>query len=500
MIRRRDFIRSGLLGAAGLTIGGLGFKAGSYRSIAGSNNEIRVAVLGMGNRGLGYAIPQLVKLPGVKIVAVCDPDRERLALGGTLVFKSCGYKPDEVVDLRHIMDRKDVDLVSVDTMQYWHALPVIWACEAGKDVYVEKPLSHFIWEGRQMVNAARKYNRIVQVGMQSRSFRPAYDELLSWLREGSLGKILYALCFSCKPRHNIGKRSEPLPIPKTLDYDLWCGYTSNGPIYRDKIQYDCSFTWDKGDGESVNQGVHQVDDARWVLGYTGLPPRTMSIGGRFLFNDAGDVPNMQISCLDYPEAPIFYVCYNLPANKEMTGRLDADRNLFRNSKGYSGVGVHIQCENGYVFLPNEDEKATLKVFDSKGNKTKEFTGEENHYSNLLYAMRERNRELLNADILEGHRSTILCHAANISLRLGSPAPVAEQKKLVDECSSPYFQEIHDHYVKHLEGLGIDPGTSSTGPWLECDPERESFRSNPGANEFVKGHYRKEFMVPEVRSR
>ena len=485
------------MGAAGLTIGGKGFTSKSYGSIIGSSDEIRAAVLGMGNRGLGYAIPQLAKLKGVKIVAVCDPDRERLTRGGALVLKNTSYKPDEVIDVRQIMDRRDVDLVSVATMQYWHSLPVIWACETGKDVYVEKPLSHFIWEGRQMVNAVRKYDRIVQVGMQSRSFRPAYDELIKWLREGNLGKIRYAMCFACKPRHNIGKRSEPLPIPATLDYDLWCGPAANGPIYRDKIQYDCSFTWDKGDGESVNQGVHQVDDARWVLGYTGLPPRTMSIGGRFLFNDAGDVPNMQISCLDYPEAPIFYVSYNLPAKKEMAGRLDADLSLFRNSKGYSGVGTYIQCEKGHIFLPSEDVSARLEVFDTKGTRIREFTGEENHYANLINAMRSRKRELLNAEILEGHRSTILCHAPNISLRLGNHATIREQKRQIAECRSAMFEEIHDHYVKHLEGLGVDPATSSVGPWLECDAERECFRNNTKANEIVKGFYRKEFMVPEV---
>ncbi len=496
MTQRREFIKKSIIGTAGITIGGIGFSAKSYASIAGANEEIRVAVLGMGNRGLGSHVPEFGRLPGVKIVAVCDPDRERLSKGGQFVSTKFNYKPDEVVDFRRIMDRKDVDVVSVATMQYWHALPTIWACQTGKDVFVEKPLSHYIWEGRQMVNAARKYDRIVQTGMQSRSFRPAYDEMIQWVKEGNLGKIQYAMSFACKARKPIGKRSEPLPIPATLDYDLWCGAASNGPIYRDKIQYDCSFTWDKGDGESVNQGVHQVDDARWALGYTGLPPRTMSIGGRFLFNDAGDVPNMQINCMDYPEVPIFYVCYNLPSQKDMIG--GGDRKLYENFKGYSGVGTHLQCEKGYVFLPNEDGEAILTAFDSSGIKIREFKGGENHFANFINAVRTHKRELLNAEVLEGHRSTNLCHMANTSLRVGGAASVADQKKQIAESkSSVYFQEIHDHYVKHLESLGVDPNTSTLGPWLECDPERECVRNHPKANEIVKGFYRKKYQVPEI---
>jgi len=497
MTKRRDFIKKSILGTAGIAIGGLGFSARSYASIIGANDEIRLAVVGLGNRGLGSHIPEFGNLPGVKITAVCDPDRERLSAGAQKISASFNYKPVEVVDVRQLMDRKDLDVITVATMQYWHALPTIWACQTGRDVYVEKPLAHFIWEGRQMLNAARKYDRIVQTGMQSRSFRPASDEMIKWVREGNLGKILYAMCFACKPRQPIGKRTEPLPIPDTLDYNLWCGPASNGPIYRDKIQYDCSFTWDKGDGESVNQGVHQMDDARWILGYTGMPRKVMSIGGRFLFNDAGDVPNMQINCLDYPEVPIFYVAYNLPRVKELVGKLDGDRKFYTNSRGYSGVGTYLQCEKGHIFFPDEDGEAILTAFDPDGKKIREFTGGENHFANFINAVRTHKRETLNAEILEGHRSTNLCHIANISLRLGASAPVAEQRKQVAECGSTGFQEIHEHFVKHLESLGIDPGTATLGPWLECDVERECIRDNPKANEIVKGFYRKGFEVPEI---
>ena len=167
-------------------------------------------------------------------------------------------------NVREMIDKAQLDVVAVATMQYWHALPTIWACQAGKDVYVEKPLSHYIREGQLMVRAARKYNRLVQIGTQSRSTRSAIDTIRH-IQDGHLGKIQYVTAFANKPRTSIGKRDTPLPIPDFVDYDLWCGPADNGPIYRDRLQYDCSFTWDKGDGESCNQGVHEIDVARWLL-------------------------------------------------------------------------------------------------------------------------------------------------------------------------------------------------------------------------------------------
>ncbi len=493
MTKRRDFIKKSIMGTAGLAIGGLGFTAKSYSSIIGANDEIRLAVLGMGNRGLGSHIPEFGSLPGVRIAAVCDPDRERLSAGSQKVLSGFNYKPAEVVDVRQLMDRKDLDVITVATMQYWHALPTIWACETGRHVYVEKPLAHFIWEGRQMVNASRKYDRLVQVGTQSRSYK-AYEQLIKWLREGHLGQILYITCFASKPRYSVGKRTEPLPIPKTLDYNLWCGPADNGPIYRDKIQYDCSFTWDKGDGESANQGVHQIDDARWIMGYTGLPRRTMSIGGRFLFDDAGDVPNTQIICFDYPEAPILYVFYNLPKSKEYltpdkwTTQLD-----FR---GHRGVGICVQCEGGYVIGTSEDDPS-ITVYDREGIKIRSFSGGENHFANFIGAVRSGRREDLNAEIIEGHRSTNICHAGNISYRLGKPASVSEQRRQVADGDIVAWKEMHSNYVKYLNGLGVDPATSSVGPWLQCDSERECIKDNLKANEIVRGYYRKEFDVPEI---
>ena len=262
------------------------------------------ALIGCGGRGFGL-LP-IHDDPGCTLAAVCDVDLQHVAAAKNRIGKCDGYQ-----DLRPILDRKDIDAVLIATPDHWHAAITIMACQAGKDVYCEKPLSHFIWEGRQMVNAARKYNRLVQCGVQQRS-RQSTKDAIAWIRAGNLGKILYITCFANKPRVSCGKRTTPLEIPDYVDYDLWCGPARKEPIFRDRLQYDCSFTWNMGDGESCNQGVHEIDVARWILGYDTLPRRTMSLGGRFVVNDAGEVPNTQIIYYDYPGIPILYELHNLP--------------------------------------------------------------------------------------------------------------------------------------------------------------------------------------------
>ena len=399
-LTRRQFVCGAATAAAAI-----GFPLTVNARVLGANQDIRLALIGCGGRG-GYHIAQFGKQKGVRIVAVCDPDRQRLAAAAKSVDKQFHYRPDEIVDVRQLMERKDIDVVSVATMQYWHALPTLWACQTGRDVYVEKPLAHFIWEGRQMVNAARKYHRLVQVGTQGRS-RGTDQQAIAYIRSGELGSIRYIVCFANKGRTSIGKRKDPLPIPETVDYELWCGPARKEPIYRDKLQYDCSFTWNMGDGESCNQGVHEIDVARWLLGETGLPRRVMSLGGRFTFNDAGDVPNTQIALYDYPSAPILYEVHNLRAGK--------GSKAMPNFRGRD-VDVCVQCEGGSVMM-----HAGL-VLDNQGKKIKQFSGGEGHFENFIQAVRSGKQADLAADVLEGHLSTAICHAGNISYRLGANPP------------------------------------------------------------------------------
>ncbi len=473
-LNRRQFVKRTTAAAAAVAIPMLG--AGR---VLGANDTIRIAVIGCGVRG-GTHRARFGSQRGVKLTAVCDPDRVRLASAAKEIETKFGNKPEQVVDVRRLMDRKDFDTVAIATMQYWHSLPTIWACQTGRHVYVEKPLAHYIWEGRQMVNAARKYDRLAQVGTQGRS-RETDRQVIPYIRSGQLGKIQYIVCFANKARTPIGKRTEPLPIPDTLDYDLWCGPARKEPVYRDRIQYDCSFTWNMGDGESCNQGVHEVDVARWLLGETQLPRRVMSLGGRFVFNDAGNVPNTQLAYYDFPSAPVLYEVHNLRAGKNDNGS--------PNFRGHR-VDTCVQCEGGYVMMH------AGKVYDNQGREIKSFSGGEDHFANFIQALRSGKREDLNAEILEGHLSTNVCHAGNISYRLGQTASVTDIRKQVGDL--PPMQAMVDRYLEHLKAHEVSPDETTLGPWLQCDRENECFQDNVEANKLVKGFYREPYAVPEIK--
>lgn len=471
---RRSFLKRSALAATTLSLPMV-----ASRRVLGANDEVRMGQVALGVRGAGAHIPSFASQKGVRVVAVADPDTTRTASAVAAIEKKYGYKADAYQDMRRIYDRKDIDAVADATMNYWHALSTIWACQAGKHVYVEKPLSHFIWEGRQMVHAARKYNRIVQCGTQRRS-QTSIPKIIAWLRAGNLGKITAVYCFANKPRVSCGKRTEPLPIPDTLDYDLWCGPAKKDPIYRDRIQYDCSFTWDKGDGESCNQGVHEVDVARWILGTDALPRRTMSIGGRFVFDDACDVPNTQIIYYDFPEAPILYEVHNLRAAKGSNEVPD-----FRGDR----TGVIVDCEGGSVNVYGGTAK------DKAGKTVQTFSGGGDHFVNFIEAVRAGDPAKLNADVLVGHLSTRITHVGNISYRVGAPAPVEKQRAAVKDI--PEWNAMYDRLLEHLKAHEIDPNTATLGPWLECDTEKECFKGHDEANKIVRGWYREPYVVPEV---
>ncbi len=474
-ITRRQFVKRS---AAAATIFSVPSVASSQ--VLGANDQIRLGVIGLGIRGKGAHIPSFQALKGVTVVAIADPDQKRLGSTAEMIQSKYGHQVDQYTDMRKIFDRNDIDVISNATQNYWHGLGTIWACQAGKHVYVEKPLSHFIWEGRQMVNAARKYDRIVQCGTQRRS-EEKIPKAIQWIREGHLGKITYITAFANKPRLSCGKRETPLPIPDTIDYDLWCGPAKKVPIYRDRLQYDCSFDWNTGGGESINQGVHEVDVARWCLGETGLPRRVMSIGGRFVFNDAANVPNTQIVYHDFPTAPLLYEVHNLRKAKG-----SRERPLFRGEQ----TGVIVQCEGGSVSIyPGI-------AWDNEGNEVQTFSGGGNHFANFIQAVRNGRREDLNAEIEEGHRSTAICHAGNISYRVGSVASEKQQRAAVEEI--PIWSEMHDRFAAHLAAHEIDINTATLGPWLEIDRENECFKDHDEANRLVHGSYREPYAVPELK--
>ena len=472
-VTRRDFVKSTF--AAGLAA------ALPYSRAQGANDRIRVGLVGCGGRGKGAHIPSFEKQKGVTVVALSDPDRQRMAEAAKMVESKYGHRVEQYVDMRKMFDRKDIDVIANATQNYWHGLSTIWASQAGKHVYVEKPLSHYIWEGRQMVNAARKYNRIVQCGTQRRS-QSSIAKAIQWIHKGNLGSIRYITAFANKLRSSCGKRDTPLPLPDTIDYDTWCGPAKKLPIYRDRLQYDCSFDWNTGDGESCNQGVHEVDVARWCLGEKMLPRRVISIGGRFVFNDACNVPNTQIIYYDFPTAPLLYEVHNL-----RKARGSDEMPAFRGER----VGVIVDCEGGSVSLYRG------MAWDNEGKQVKTFSGGGDHFVNFVEAVRSGRREDLNAEVLEGHISTAVSHTGNISYRLGVKASRKEMHARVRDI--PIFRDMFDRLLEHLEAhkINVEARTVTLGPWLEIDRENECFKNNEQANRLVRGFYREPYVVPEL---
>ena len=255
---RRSFLKT-----TALTAAALGFPAVSYRRVLGANDALRVAVVGFNGRGADH-IAGFLKVPGVRLAALCDCDQKVLD-AAVKKLKEQGHDVKGYKDVRDVIADKDIDIISTATPNHWHSLITVWACQANKDVYVEKPVSHNVWEGRKAVEAARHYKRIVQTGTQSRS-NPGLQEAVAWIRAGNLGDITLARGLCYKPRQSIGKVSGPTAVPATINYDMWCGPRAVTPLMREKLHYDWHWVFYTGNVYLGNQGIHQMDIASWVLG------------------------------------------------------------------------------------------------------------------------------------------------------------------------------------------------------------------------------------------
>jgi predicted dehydrogenase len=465
----------------------------------GANSRISVAVIGLGGRGSHSHATSLGNQDGVEIVAVCDPDRGRLDGAARSVKHWFKRDASKHTDMRDIFKRDDIDVVSIATQVYWHGLSTIWACQSGKHVYVEKPLSLYMWEGKQMLAAARKHKRIVQHGTQHRSAR-GVAQAAKWTREGHLGKIKHINCFAIKPRQSLGKRKEPLKIPDSVDYELWCGPAKKLPIYRNRLQYDCRYDWNTGGGETLDQGIHELDVARAWLGEKKLPRRTMSIGGRFIWDDAGDAANAHVMCYDFPTAPIVHEIYNVQAPGFVDGlKLPkaikgsrADRML-----RHGPYGFVVTCEGGFVLTQAYQAHETCVAYDFKGKQIKAFHGRggPNHFVNFIEAVRSGKREHLHAEIEEGFISTATVQTANIAHRLGSVAPVKKQREAIAGVGG--FTEAFERLQTTLKHHKIDPSSATLGPWIQIDRDKQRVKGDDKADPLVDGQYRKPFTVPDL---
>jgi len=376
---------------------------------AAANDKVNVAVVGLGGRGRNH-MSAYAKIPGANIVAVCDVNQAALERGQAQVLKDTGKKPKGYADMKQVFADKEIDAVSMPLPNHWHALATIWACQAGKDVYIEKPACHNVFEGEQMVAAARKYNRIVQIGSQSRSMEHKI-RAVKLLQEGVIGKVYLAkgLCFKSRP--SIGHKPDS-PVPPGVDWDKFLGPAPMRPFNELRFAYNWHWFWDTGNGDIGNQGIHQMDVARWGLGVE-LPVSVSSTGGKYVFQDDQETPNTQIATFDYGDKELMFEVRGLPTGAEgnlpVRGK-NSISNLFYGADGWMAMD-----DNGFqVYKGYENEK----TMDEK-NHDREAKKDETqvHMENFLAGVKSRKVADLHADVRIGATSADLVHLANISYRL-----------------------------------------------------------------------------------
>jgi predicted dehydrogenase len=415
-LNRRDFVKSSAGAAAA---GTLGFNVTNY---AGAPSDtVRVAVVGLRGQG-GSHTSNYLRMANVEIAALCDVDDAQFAKHLSQIERAGKNKPKIFKDIRKLLEDKEIDAVSIATPNHWHSLMAIWALQAGKDVYLEKPMSHTYWEGRQVVAAAKKYGKIVQHGTNSRSGVAIRELMQKMCNEDLLGEVYYSRALCYKWRDTIGKKPDG-PVPAGVDYDLWLGPAPKRPFNENRFHYNWHWNWDYGNGDIGNQGIHEIDISRWGLGVT-LPTKVNAIGGHFMFDDDQTTPNTMIASYEFDkagkkvimvtevrhwitngEAGISEASETRPVTGDTSVRRGGNTigNIFYGSKGYAAIEGYTKYA---TFMGKNQEPGPAR------------TAGGNNWQNFIDVVKSRKKEDLNAPIEEGHYSCALMHLANISYRLG----------------------------------------------------------------------------------
>lgn len=455
MTKRREFIKKSLLGTTGIAIGGSGFSAKSYSSIKGANEYVNIGVVGIRSQGQSH-ITGYSNLKNARVTALCDVDSNLFDERIKKHFTDKGLaKPQVYTDMRKLYENKDIDAVSIVTPNHWHALASIWALQAGKHVSVEKPCCYNFFEGQKLVEAAEKYKLIVQDGAEQRS-NPCAQSMAEYLHSGKLGEVYMAKGLCYKWRDTIGKTPEE-PVPDGVDYDLWLGPAPKRPFSKNRFHYNWHWNWDYGNGDMGNQGVHEMDIARWGLDVT-LPTKISTAGGHFMFDDDQQTPNDLIAVFEFPN-PLG------GGDKKKILQFEV-RHWITNREGINSENVK---ETGYTYMVSADNSVGNLFYGSKGFMTKNVnewqtfygkervTGEKgsglgDHYANFVNAIRANDQNLAKGDIRDGFYSCAIMHLGNISYRLGKT--------------------------------------------LEFDPVKMKFINAPEADALLTRQYRKPFVVPD----
>lgn len=478
-ISRRRFVKSTAAAAAASSVFPLFTVAGTKASgkVLGANERLRHGVVGINSQG-SHHLRSIAGMEDVDLTCLVDPD-SRLFDSRTKMAKDAGgTTPKCVQDVRQALEDKNIDTISIATCNHWHSLIAIWACQAGKDVYVEKPISHNVWEGRKLVEAAKAYDRVVQHGTQQRTDQGRADEI-SAVHSGKYGKLLVSKGYCCKPRWSIGVEPVQNP-PAELDFNIWLGPAAERPFHANLVHYNWHWFWDFGNGDIGNQGVHEMDVARWAIKDTTLPTRVWSLGGRFGYQDQGETPNTELSVYEHGDVLLVFETRGLVEKHEgfprkVLNEYYTTEGVIRNGKFHpknGGSGINVEGDGSIRVTPG------------------------GQFGSFFAAVRSRKPEDINANAEEGHYSAAHCHLGNISYRLGSATSLDKVKKTV--ANNVQLQESFEKIQENLRAVGVklEDSTYQLGRVLEFDPHTERFVNDDDANALLTRPYRKPFVVPE----
>jgi predicted dehydrogenase len=480
---RREFLKGSAAAAAAIAVP----MVASSR-VLGANDTIHVGVAGIHGRG-GAHISEFIKMKGVQISHLIDPDARLFEGRIKAIEKAAGHKPKCFQDIRKALEDKELDAVSVATCNHWHSLITIWACQAGKDVYVEKPCSHNVFEGRKCVEAARRHKRIVSHGTQSRGSKQ-WAQIVELIKSGKYGKLLVSKAYASKSgkgRWSIGAK-ELMEPPAGFDFDIWLGPAPKQPYHENIVHYNWHWFWDFGNGEIGNQGVHQMDLARWGIPGATLPKSVISIGGRYVetsdYKDQGQTPNFQIAVMDFGGPLLVFEVLGVTDKKGPTGKSWPKR-----------VDNEFYLEEGTIvkdkFYPKGKKEgqplAEVKIDRPTGS----------IFQNFIECVRSRKQEDLMADIEVAHYSAALCHLANASYRMGKQVPFGQGYEALgsNEQVRESVKAMEDD-LKTVLGMDLAKQTYCLGPKLEVDARSERFVGHEAANKLLTRVYRAPYVVPE----
>jgi len=484
---RRQFLEQSLLAATVATMGSAQQTLAAAAPKKKSPGErLSVAIIGVGGRG-GEHVAQFLAHPETEITYIVDTDAKVGQKRADQIAKKQGRRPKVVKDMRQAFDDKSVDLVSTATPNHWHALTSIWAMQAGKDVYVEKPVCHDINEGRLMVDTARRLKRVCQSGTQGRSTQSVIDAV-NYVLAGKIGQVKLArgLCYKLRP--SIGPKGN-YPVPPEVDYNLWTGPAPMLPVTRQRFHYDWHWQRVYGNGDMGNQGPHQMDIARWGLGLNRLADSAITFGGRLGYQDAGDTANTEIGIFEFGDKTIVFEVRGLPSPQLCKAHVGT---IFYGTEGYVVVASMSALD-----ATGKAVQSGAAAFDPQGRLVHAFQGSrDDHFANFVAAAKAHNPKLLRAEVLEGHLSCAHSHLANVSYYLAKPASVVQiRERLRGLKTNADVDECLDRTVEHLKANSVDLTKTplALGPMLKIDSKQEKIIGNPAATALMSREWRRPFV-------